>query len=152
MKSLLQQHRNLLDDILDELIPANPEKKIPSAGTVGVGDFVVSRASEDTTLSDALTGLLSAAVKMGGEVTTEMVKALEASNTAHFTLLLNLTYMGYYSRPEIRSLVGLGSWPVHPNGYEVPLEPTIMIEKLTAPVRNRGAMYRNPRKLLVSPP
>ena len=73
-----------------------------------------------------------------------MVEAIEAANTEYFTLLLTLTYMGYYSRPEIRSSVGVGSWPVHPKGYEVPLEPADMMEKLTAPVRDRGAMYRNP--------
>ena len=144
MKNQLQQHRDLLDNILDLLIPANAQKGIPAAGTAQVGDFLESRAAQDESVLVALNQLLSHAAQLNTDVNVEMVEAIEAGNTEHFTLLLTLTYMGYYSRPEIRSTVGVGSWPVHPKGYEVPLEPTDMIKKLTAPVSERGAMYRNP--------
>lgn len=144
MKNQIQQHRILLDQILDQLIPANIEKNIPAAGSFGVGDFIAARAEEDKTVSDALERFLSSAANISKDVNPEIVKALEASDSENFALLLRLTYMGYYSRPEIRSLVGVGSWPVHPKGYEVPLEPADMIEKLTEPVRDRGAIYRYP--------
>ncbi len=137
-----EQNRHLLDSILDQLIPANPEKGIPSAGAFGVGDFIASRAAEDNAISTALNELLSNAASIDGNVSVEMVKLLEAKYAKSFSLLVRLTYMGYYSRPEIRSLVGVGSWPVHPKGYEVPIESADLLEQLTAPVTNRGRAYR----------
>lgn len=144
MKSSLRQYRKLLDEILDELIPANIEKNIPAAGTIGVGEFIDSRATEDPVLGDELNRLLSYAAQLNTGVNVDMVKALEARHNECFIQLLNLTYMGYYSRSDMRSLVGLGSWPVHPDGYEVPLEPTSLLDELTAPVRDRGPMYKDP--------
>jgi len=139
-----EPNRQLLDGILDQLIPANPEKGIPSAGACGVGDFIALRAAEDDAISTALNELLSSAAPIDGKVSVEMVRQLEANNAMSFSLLVRLTYMGYYSRGEIRSLVGLGSWPVHPTGYEVPIEPANMLEKLTASVIKRGQAYREP--------
>jgi len=139
-----QQNRALLDDILDLLIPANPAKGIPSAGDFGVGDFIATRAVEDDSVSAAVKELLATASSIDGNVSVEMVRQLEANCSRSFSDLLRLTYMGYYSRPEIRSLVGLGNWPVHPKGYDVPVEPADMLEKLTAPVKERGQAYREP--------
>ena len=139
-----QQNRALLDDILDQLIPANPAKGIPSAGAFGVGDFIAARALEDDSVCAALQALLAAASSIDGNVSVETVRQLEANCATPFADLVRLTYMGYYSRPKIRSLVGLGSWPVHPKGYDVPVEPADMLEKLTAPVKERGQAYREP--------
>lgn len=144
MRNHLLQHRKLLDDILDQLIPVNSAKSIPAAGSIGVGDYIEACAAEDEAVFDALNQMLLSAARMRVDVSPELVKKLEEDDIVNFTLLLKLTYMGYYSRPEIRSLVGVGSWPVHPRGYEVPLEPIDTIEKLTAPVKERGAIYRSP--------
>lgn len=140
-----QQNRDLLDEILNQLIPANAGKSIPSAGDAGVGDFIGLRAANDVAVLNAINELLSSAASMEGNVNPEMVSQLEAGSAKNFLLLVNLTYMGYYSRPDIRLLVGVGSWPVHPKGYDVPIEPIDMIEKLTAPVRKRGPVYRQTR-------
>jgi len=144
VNSQLQEHRGLLIEILDQLIPANPKKRIPAAGSFGVVDFIEARATDDEFITNALNQLLSKAAEMDATVNADMVAKLESTDAENFRVLLNLTYMGYYSRPEIRSLVGVASWPVHPKGYEVPLEPADMIEELTAPVRSRGPMYRDP--------
>jgi len=140
----IHEKRNLLDNILDLLIPANPEKRIPSAGVFGVGEFITARAMEDDTVSKAIKELLFTASSIDEDVSIEMVEKLEADCALSFSVLVRLTYMGYYSRPEIRSVVGLGSWPVHPKGYEVPIESADMLEKLIAPVKARGQAYREP--------
>lgn len=146
MNNHLTQHElQLLDQILDQLIPANPQKGIPSAGVFGVGEFIISKAEQDKDASNALSEILSNADSIGGKVNVAMVSQLEANCASSFSTLLTLTYMGYYSRPQIRSLVGVGSWPVHPGGYEVPVESDDLIEKLTAPVRERGRAYRDPK-------
>jgi len=139
-----EQDRDMLDEILDQLIPANPQKGIPSAGSFGVGEFLVSRAAADEDISSALQEVLSTAASMEMSVNPKMVSQLETRCKTNFALLLKLTYMGYYSQPEIRSSLGLGEWPVHPNGYEVPVEPVEMIRKLVAPVTMRGSIYREP--------
>ena len=38
--------KKILTEILDELIPANPAKKIPSAGQLGVASFIFEVASK----------------------------------------------------------------------------------------------------------
>lgn len=139
-----EQDRELLDEILDQLIPANPQKGIPSAGSFGVGDFLVTRAAADEIVSTALQEVLSTAASMQMSVNPEMVGQIESRCKTSFALLLKLTYMGYYSRPEIRSAIGLGEWPVHPKGYDVPVEPADLIRKLVAPVTQRGSIYREP--------
>ena len=136
--------RSLLDAILDQLIPANPAKGIPAAGDFGTGDFVDECAQRDDDLGTALATLLNHADKLAAAgVTADVVRQIESECPAEFTKILVATYMGYYSRPEIRSLVGVGLHPVHPDGYRVVAEPPELMEALTAPVRARGKAYRD---------
>ena len=44
--------KKILNEILDELIPANPAKKIPSAGQLGVASFIFEVASKTPELQD----------------------------------------------------------------------------------------------------
>ena len=144
MSGQLQQHRHLLDAILDQLIPANPVKRIPAAGEFGVGAYIEVQADQDENVRKALQHLLASAEKMNTSVNPEMVAQLESADNANFNLLLSLTYKGYYHHPEIRAVLGLASWPVHPKGYDVPAEPSDFIEKLVAPVVARGDCFRDP--------
>ena len=139
---LTKEKRALLDAILDILIPANDAKNIPAAGCAGVADFIAKRASENTAVREAIADLINRAELHKGDVTEAVVRQLETDTPDSFALLLRLTYMGYYSRPDIRGLLGLAEWPVHPKGYEVPLESGDFINDLTDPVRARGAIYR----------
>lgn len=136
--------RNLLDAILDQLIPANPDKDIPAAGDFGTGDFIEEHVQRDEDLGKALSTLLKRAGELaGGGITPTVVRQLESELPAEFSKLLVMTYMGYYSRPNIRALVGVGAHPVHPLGYPVALEAPELIDALTAPVRARGKAYRD---------
>ena len=136
--------RNLLDAILDQLIPANPNRGIPAAGSFGTGDYIDKETQKDKEFGTALATLLMRAAELaGGEVTPSVVRQLEVELPAEFSKLLVATYKGYYSRPEIRLAVGVGAHPVHPKGYSVAPEPPEVIEALTAPVRARGKAYRD---------
>lgn len=134
--------RALLDAILDELIPANPERGIPSAGAFGVADFLGNKIAVDPDLAKAVEALLDRARRLADGVSPDAVRQLEVDMPEAFEALLRLTYMGYYSRPEVRLLVGVAPWAVHPKGYEVPDEPPEIMSELTAPVRARGRIYR----------
>ena len=141
----MTNHDNaLLTAILDQLVPANPTRNIPAAGDFGTGRFILDNAGRDKDFGNALATLLKRAGELAGTgITPTSVRQLEIELPAEFSKLLAMTYMGYYSRPEIRALVGVGAHPVHPKGYDVASEAPDLIEALTAPVRARGKAYRD---------
>lgn len=134
--------RTRLGAILDQLIPANPEKAIPAAGAAGTGDFIEGRCAGSEQIAMAVEELLVCSMSLQDRVTSDGVRQLEASWPESFNMLLRLTYMGYYSRPENRERVGVAARPVHPVGYLVDRESDDLLEELTSPVRARGSVYR----------
>lgn len=145
-----REEHALLDAILDQLIPANPDRGIPAAGALGVADFLGGQAGADSELSAAISALLArgtelaGAAELAGGITPDAVRQLESALPREFRLLLVAAYKGYYSRPDIRACFGLAAHPVHPGGYDVLPEPHELMEELTAPVRARGPFYRDP--------
>lgn len=134
---------NLLNAILDQLIPSNPEKYIPGAGELGVSDFLAECAAKNESFRDSVDTLLRRANELAGEVTPAFVRQLETELPAAFTALLTETYKGYYSRPDMRAKVGVGAHPVHPEGYDVARETPQLMDELTASVRMRGPIFRD---------
>ncbi len=139
---LSEESRALMDDILDQLIPANPERGILAAGAAGVGEFIERNRANDREVAACIDDLLGHSQPLQGCVTPEAIRQLEVELPEAFETLLKLTYMGYYSRPENRQSVGVGSWPVHPKGYDVQREDKALLSALTEPVRARGPVYR----------
>lgn len=137
------QLRSRLNAILDILVPANPERGIPAAGAAGVAEFIDKARAEDPDTANALDDLLSHAASLSGDVTPELVRLLESARPHAFETLLRLTYMGYYSRADLRARVGVSALPVHPVGYAVVRETESELEALVAPVRARGPIYRS---------
>lgn len=143
----------LVDGILDELIPEGMNGKIPSAGSLGVSNYL-----EKVCVNDAETGklftkgfaLVEKLIDAVGESFSSLskeerltiVKQLEADEPAFFAALIRHTYMGYYSRGDVRKALGISHLPVHPHGYDVPKESSELLDTLTAPVRARGDCYR----------
>ncbi|MFA3918471.1 hypothetical protein [Ruegeria hyattellae] len=145
----MSEHTNIdpqpaLDAILDVLIPANPGRNIPAAGELGVATFVTEAAAHAPFFKSALVALLSRAGELSDDVTPDTVQQLESELPEAFKLLLVETYKGYYSRPDMRAKVGVGAHPVHPAGYEVARETPELLNELTAPVRARGPVFRDP--------
>ncbi|MEP3280327.1 MAG: gluconate 2-dehydrogenase subunit 3 family protein [Stappiaceae bacterium] len=149
-----EDERSLLDGILDQLVPANADNNVPAAGTLGVADFISQKVTEDQELEDLFKqGLLHAKTlvdEVGGSIAAlspdkkkSVVQRLEMSQPAFFQALLRATYMGYYSRPDIRPLFGLSADPTQPGGYEVPPDDPHLIMSLIKPVKQRGRCYRH---------
>lgn len=131
---------SFLSAILDQLIPANPGRAIPGAGELGLAQDLAAKPE----LHDTICALLSQAQALAGEVSTSLVRQLETDQPEAFQTLLRETYMAYYSRPDMRAKVGVGAHPAHPRGYAVARETPDLIDTLTAPVRVRGPIYRDP--------
>ena len=137
--------RKLLRSLLDELIPESTDGLMPAAGALGVANFICDRVEADAELELLFRDGLAKAASLadtGGGVDAAVVGNLEKDEPAFFEALLRQTYMGYYSRGDIRALLGLSPKPVHPDGYDVPEQDLDEIETLSAPVRRRGRCYR----------
>lgn len=138
--TMSDETRRLLAGIMDILIPANPSRNIPAGGLADVVDFVVAQEIDGL---DLLLQSAARAVDGGEPLSPETVRGLEKAHPESFAALLRATYMGYYSRADIRVRLGVKEAPVHPDGYEVASEPPALLEELTAPVRARGKVYRD---------
>lgn len=128
---------------LDQLIPANPARGIPAAGDVGVADDLAALAGRNPAFATALRIILDSAPAAAGDFGPEAVRDLERARPEQFRVLLTETYKAYYARPDMRAKVGVGAHPPHPKGHVVEDEPEALLDALTAPVRDRGRVYRD---------
>ncbi|MFV1635793.1 MULTISPECIES: hypothetical protein [Phaeobacter] len=136
-----------MDAILDELIPPSNDGIIPGAGALGVADFLPTADAYAPDPVEAVQTLLDAVGDGFAQLSRidkiMRLKEVEAAYAAAFATLVRLTYMGYYSRPDMRPHFGVGGHPIHPKGYPVARESAALMEELTAPVRARGKAYRD---------
>ena len=143
----------LLAALLDELVPASADGRIPAAGALGVADFLARKALADPALAVLLRqGLARAAAlaeargagfdALDAAARVAVVEALEREAPDAFAALLRHTYMGCYSRADLRPLFGLSARPTQPEGYAVPEDDPDEVAELLAPVRERGRCYR----------
>ena len=143
----------LLTGLLDVIVPASADGRVPAAGALGIAGFLVSKASADPALAVSLREVLSHAAALAearganfddldaaGRIA--VVEALEREAPDAFTALLWHTYMGYYSRADIRPHFGLSDRPTQPEGYELPEDDPDELADMLAPVRARGRCYR----------
>ena len=143
----------LLNGILAQLIPSGANGTIPSAAEFGVADFVTQKVSDKPDLQllftqglEYLETLLKSSEKAAAELSNEewiaLVSQLEKSQTSFFEMLLRITYMGYYSESAIRPLFGLSAGPTQPEGYLVPADDPVELDRMLESVRQRGVCYR----------
>lgn len=138
--------RELLDAVLDQIIPASADGRIPAAGALGVADFIGRNVAGDVELGALFRqGLAKAAVLVSAHdahVDVRIVARIEQEEPAFFEALLRQTYMGYYSRGDVRALFGLSPKPTQPDGYDVPPDDPEEMAALIEPVKKRGSCYR----------
>ena len=145
-KSISDEDRELLDVLLDRLVPPNPGRGVPGAGELGVAEPLIARASGDGDLGSALRALLERASLLERDLPPEAVRRLEAELPDAFGRILVETYKGYYGRPDMRAKMGAGAEPAHPGGHDVAPETAETIDALVAPVRARGPVWRDPSR------
>ena len=139
-----ENEKNILNEILDQLIPAKPERNIPSAGQLGIASFIFEIANKSLNFKDDIIFILDWTLSKADKISPCLVRKLEKENPKAFGSLLTETYKGYYSRPDIRHKLGLSKKPVHPSGYLVESENNDYLAQITNTVRARGPVYRDP--------
>ena len=143
----------LLVALLDEIVPASADGRVPAAGALGVSDFLAQKTADDPALAallrEAVTRAAALAEAHGARFhaldaagRVAVVAAVEREAPDAFAALLRHTYMGYYSRADVRPHFGLSARPTQPDGYDVPDDDAGALAELVAPVRARGRRYR----------
>jgi hypothetical protein len=143
---LTQTEMAILNNILDQLIPANKKRELPSAGKLEVAAFIVQRAIKNPALKKDIASIVRYAQSKADKVSPSFVRQLQENKPSEFESLLTETYKGYYSRPDIREKLGLSAHAVHPQGYDVRKESEEFLDALTEPVRRRGPIFLDPTK------
>ena len=142
---------DLLRLVLDALIPPSNDGRVPGAGAdvAGFIGFLATAGGYAHDPNGCVLRLLDFLARDSVDFTAltpparaALLRRAEQERSADFATVLRLTYMRYYSRPQIRPLFGLSARPVHPDGYPVPHEDEALMRELTEPVRQRGAHYR----------
>ena len=99
-----ENEKNILNIILDQLIPKNSKRNIPSAGELGIASFIFDAANKNNNLKDDVVFILDWALTKADKISPCLVRKLEKENPNAFVSLLTETYKGYYSRPDIRQI------------------------------------------------
>ncbi|HEX5418203.1 MAG TPA: gluconate 2-dehydrogenase subunit 3 family protein [Chloroflexota bacterium] len=138
----------LLVATLNRLIPA--EGDAPAAGSVGAAEAIEDEAAGSPSgrrgLVDGVNAIDLAAwrmldrdfVDLDAAAQDDVLRAVEADQSAFFGFLVGRTYRAYYTNPAVLAALGIASRPPQPLGYTLPpFDPSLL-----ARVRERGPIYR----------
>lgn len=150
-----EQERALIDDVLDELLPATADGKLPAGSAVPIVAFFVARLGDTpefaSALSTVLTGLQDV-LRVRGVLAlrdvpvderASLVTQVEQAHPAEFRVFAMNAHLGYYTEPSIPVRFGLSGRPPQPLGHEVPRDSEEVLLELLAPVIARGPIFRD---------
>ena len=138
----------LMANIMDVIVPAG--MGFPGAGELNVMRHVNSVVAGSANLRrlfvDGLNMIEIVSVSrfqqtfasLSGENQLKVLNEIESKQPSFFNELVRHTYAGYYSTPEILSLLGLEKRPPQPFGYEMEDFDVDLVQE----VQKRGRIYR----------
>ena len=143
--------RATVDALIDALLPASADGRLPAASQLGIADILARKAAELPELAAQLTlcltklGELARArnapfAELAPNTRTELVQALATAEPVTFLALQRQTFIAYYMHDEVPELFGFPNRPPQPLGHK---QPANELEALLAPVRARGPRYRD---------
>ena len=133
--------------LLDELIPEDSGRRMPGAGSLGLGARLRRDAPEIMPAVDAglqslhERALAQGAAGFGALPAADRVASLQALSEEQPGLIPALLFhlsRCYYAHPKVLSALGMPGRPPYPEGYE--MEPNDL--GLLDAVRERGRLYR----------
>ena len=72
-----ENEKNILNIILDQLIPKNSKRNIPSAGELGIASFIFDAANKNNNLKDDVVFILDWALTKADKISPCLVRKLE---------------------------------------------------------------------------
>jgi hypothetical protein len=131
---------DLLNTILDTLIPASADGQMPGAGSLGLADTVREQAAAAQEVVSA--GLAAAEAKgfasLEPSARVEALREIESAQPAFVRTLFIPTCIAYYQHPDVLVALGLPAHPPHPKGYDLESGNLDALDR----VRSRGKLYR----------
>jgi NDP-sugar pyrophosphorylase family protein len=132
--------RETLAGLADELIPSSDSK--PSASQAEVSGTWVDRVLESR--PDMAAELVSLLKAVEGQDPREAVERLQSQPGTQFDTLKEVVAGAYFLNPEVNRVIG------YPGKQDIPVETTAedletltaRLKELTAPVVERGSVYR----------
>lgn len=145
-RPLTDAEHGLLSAVLDELVPARPDGRLPGAGTLGLA-AAVDRSLRATPPLRAmvLEGLaeLDAAARARdpqGFAGLSAVARVDVLQMQGFVLPLTLqVYAAYYAHPRVLEALGHEARPPHPHGHEMPPDDFALLDAVRGRRRYRDA-------------
>lgn len=144
-ENLSQEDRDSLSDVLDALIPASADGRLPAAGSLGIGDSVwAGGADMRPAIREGLATVRSlsrehGAANLGALSDADRALVLEAISAQHPLFMPGLifhTYVHYYQHDQVMEALGLEARPPHPKGFDLELGDLSLLD----PVRDRGPL------------
>jgi hypothetical protein len=131
----------LLDAILDTLIPPSEDGRMPGAGSLGIAKALRAQiANYDEVVNTGLEALRSARfIELDIEGRSEVLRGLEVSQPQFIASLYPPACTIYYQHPDVWVGLGLEPRPPHPKGYELEAGDLSALDR----VRARGKLYRD---------
>jgi hypothetical protein len=150
MSGFSDVEKRALACVLDEIIPASADGRLPAAGALGLADHLDAALDAMPELKlmvaqslAALDGLARRRHPRGLEALSPAERAaalaeLAAGEHAVPPVLAIHTFTGYYQHPRVLEALGCEPRPPHPEGYEMEANDLTLLE----PVRKRSKLYR----------
>ncbi len=138
-KVLTGQQGEQLAMVLNRLVPG--EGNMPGAGDLGVARFIDEVMADAPHLRGPVFDVLNrvqatGAFALGGDELDGALAVVEQEQKASFTALIDATYTGYYTHPDVMAAIGVES--PSENIPEVTFDATMLED-----VIRRGPIFRN---------
>lgn len=142
--------RGALAHVLDDLIPASADGRLPAAGAFGCAACVEQSLGAlpelKAMVADGLTALdaLARSRHPGGldamapEARAGVLLEHAGSEHAFPPILVLHAFAAYYQDPRILEILGMPAHAPHPRGYAMEADDLSLLD----PVRKRGRIYR----------
>jgi hypothetical protein len=135
--------RSTLSSVLDALLPARDDGRLPGAGALGLADAVgaaIRASAQHADISAALARLAADGFPaLPAPEQVARLQALAQESPAVFQALLMRAYGAYYTHPSVVTALGLPPRPPFPEGYVVPATDFSLLDA----VRRRAKLYRD---------
>jgi len=139
---LTADEERLLVGLLDAVLPASADGRLPAAGQLDLVEQIARTVRETPMLRPVveygLTALGELAAKRADGDLRAVLEEFAAGDQFFMPAFLFLVYSTYYQNPRVLAALGLEARPPHPKGHEMePIDLTLL-----DPVRRREGMFR----------
>jgi hypothetical protein len=129
--SFSSEHRRMLDTLLDVVVPASDDGRLPGAGALGLTAHVMRTVEQTPMVGPVVAYGLSALGELAATRNAEgwtglspderadVLREFTATDQFFLPAFLFLAYSGYYQHPRVIEALGLEARAPHPVGYEM---------------------------------